>query len=201
MSFSSRVWCSWVRALLRVSRLTQVFILISAQFLVFVGLHRDKKIYSKREEKSFSMISVTNLVTIPPHGLLQHTTAAHHYTSDYNSHHSLHLRGTHSQLIALIIHCTDHTAAPHHPLYISFGLHLIHCEVLFSPVWHFQAVSLSVSLDCLYDSDRLLPAVWYPLCLPPAPTLALPLLLILPCLRYTCYCLWTLPVWPPLVYQ
>ncbi len=76
---------------------------------------------------------VTNLVAIPPHGLLHHTTAAHHSTSDYNSHHSLHLRRTHSQLIALIIHCTDHTA-PHHPLYISFGLHLIHCEVLFSPV-------------------------------------------------------------------
>ncbi len=82
---------------------------------------------------------VMNLVAIPQHGLLHHTTAAHHSTSDYNSHHSLHLRRTHSQLIALIIHCTDHTAAPHHPLYISFGLQLLHCEVLFSPVWHFRA--------------------------------------------------------------
>ncbi len=136
---------------------------------------------------------VTNLVAIPPHGLLHHTTAAHHSTSDYNSHHSLHWRRTHSQLIALIIHCTDHTAELNHPLYINFGHHLIHCEVLFSPVWHFQAFSLSllpcVYLNCLYDSDRLLPA----------PTFALPLLLILPCLRYTCCCLWTLPVWPPLV--
>ncbi len=38
------------------------------------------------------VIFVTNLVAIPPHGLLHHTTAAHHSTSDYNSHHSLHLR-------------------------------------------------------------------------------------------------------------
>jgi len=39
-------------------------------------------------------IFVTNppQVAIPPHGLLHHTTAAHHSTSDYNSHHSLHLR-------------------------------------------------------------------------------------------------------------
>ncbi len=43
-----------------------------------------------------------------------------------------------------------------------------------------------------------LPAFWYPLCLPPAPTIALPLLMILPCLRYTCSRYWTLPVWPPL---
>ncbi len=51
---------------------------------------------------------------------------------------------------------------------ISSTLPCIHCEVLFSPIWHFQAVSLSVFpcvyLDCLYDSDRLLPAFWP--CLP-----------------------------------
>ncbi len=98
----------------------------------------------------FIGLIVMNLVAIPPHGLLHHTTAAHHSTSDYNSHHSLHLRRTHSQLIALIIHCTDHTAAPHHPLYISFGPHLIHCEVLFSPVWHFpSSFPVFVSL-CLF---------------------------------------------------
>ncbi len=60
------------------------------------------------------------------------------------------------------------------------------------------------SLDCLLASARLLPvfftlpAFWYPLCLPPAPAIALPLLMILPCLRYTCSRYWTLPVWPPL---
>ncbi len=52
--------------------------------------------------------------------------------------------------------------------HISSTLPCTHCEVLFSPVWHFQAVSLSVFpcvyLDCLYDSDRLLPAFWP--CLP-----------------------------------
>ncbi len=32
-----------------------------------------------------------------------------------------------------------------------------------------------------------------------APTFALSLLLILPSLHYSCYCLWPLPVWPPLV--
>jgi len=57
-SLSSIVSFSWVRALLRVSRLSSVFILISGQFLVFLGLHRDEWIYSRREEKSFSMGSV-----------------------------------------------------------------------------------------------------------------------------------------------
>ncbi len=41
-SLSSIVSFSWVRALLRVSRLSSVFILISDQFLVFLGLHRDE---------------------------------------------------------------------------------------------------------------------------------------------------------------
>ncbi len=94
--------------------------------------------------------SVTNLVAIPPHGLLHHTTAAHQSTSDYNSHHSLHLRRTHSQLIALIIHCTDHTAAPHHPLYISFGLHLIHGEVFYNE----EAVSLEPNAALVINKRR-----------------------------------------------
>ncbi len=99
-----------------------------------------------------------------------------------------------------------HTCTSFTHTHISSTLPCTHCEVLFSPVWHFQAVSLCLPglpirlwpfAVCLLT----LPAVWYPLCLPPAPTFALPLLLILPCLRYTCYCLWTLPVWPSLVYQ
>ncbi len=74
----------------------------------------------------------------------------------------------------------------------------------------FWAFTLSVFpccyLDCSHDSDHLLPAfltlpaLWYHLCLPPAPTIALPLLMILPCLCFTCSRYWTLPVWPPLVY-
>ncbi len=58
-----------------------------------------------------------------------------------------------------IHHCTNHTAVTNHSfaLIVSPHLHLIHththisstlpcthCKVLFSPVWHFQAVSLSV---------------------------------------------------------
>ncbi len=73
-----------------------------------------------------------------------------------------------------------------------------HLPQVCSPVYY---------LDCFYDSDRLLPAFWpclpsfwYPLCLLPAPTIALPLLINLPCLRYTSSCYRTLPVWPPLVY-
>ncbi|XDV33753.1 hypothetical protein PO909_004044 [Leuciscus waleckii] len=42
VSFSCRESCSLVRALLRVSRLSSVFTLISDQFLVFLELHRDE---------------------------------------------------------------------------------------------------------------------------------------------------------------
>ncbi len=100
--------------------------------------------------------------------------------------------------------CTSFT----HP-HISSTLPYTRCEVLFCPGWHSERFPCilfpCVSLDCLYDSDHLLPAfltlpaLWYPLCLPPAPTFALSLLLILPSLHYSCYCLWPLPVWPPLV--
>ncbi len=94
--------------------------------------------------------------------------------------------------------------------FISLGLHLSHGEVLFSPVWHFRAFTPSV-FPCLLPGLFLrlwpfaaclltLPAFWYPLCLLPAPTIALPLLINLLCLRYTCSCYRTLPVWPPLVF-
>ncbi len=125
-----------------------------------------------------------------------------------------------------IHHCTNRKAVTNHSLalIVSPHLHLIHThthlsstllcthrKVLFSPVWHFWAVSPSVFpccyLDCSHDSDHLLPAFltlpawWYPLCLLPAPTIALPLSMILPCLCFTCSRYWTLPVWPPLFYQ
>ncbi len=123
-----------------------------------------------------------------------------------------------------IHHCTNHTAVTNHSLTLIVlpHLHLIHSltykqhtslHTLRSLVLHrltFWAFPLySVYLDChtLWPFAACLltlPAFRYPLCLPPTPTFALPLLLILPCLRDTCYCLWplpvlTLPVWPPLV--
>ncbi len=134
---------------------------------------------------------VTNLVAT------HHTTAAHHpWTTTpiihctYDTHIPIH-------------HCTNHTAVTNHSLtlIVSPHLHLIHThthiyisstlpcthrEVLFSPVWHFRAVSPSVFpccyLDCSHDSDHLLPALWYPLsaacpdhCIAPVDDSALPL--------------------------
>ncbi len=137
---------------------------------------------------------------------------------DYNSHHSLHY-DTHIS----IHHCTNYTAVTNQPWlschtctsfthpHISSTLPYTRCEVLFCPGWHSERFPCilfpCVYLDWLYDSDHLLPAfltmpaLWYPLCLPPASTFALSLLLILPCLRDTCYCLWPLPVWPCLVVE
>ncbi len=108
------------------------------------------------------------------------TSLAPHYSCtspmDCISHHSLHLRRTHSHPPLHQSHschqsliCPDclTTPAPHSHTHthISSTLPCKHCEVLFSPVWYFQAVSPEcVSLDCLYDSDHLLPAFWP--CLP-----------------------------------
>ncbi len=133
---------------------------------------------------------------------------------DYISHHALHSH-------IPIHHYTNHTAVTIHSLalIVSPHLHLIHSHTfkqhshmhsrLVLPrltFWAFPLYSVSLCLPGLpIYSDRLppafltLPALWYPFCLPPAPTFALPLLLILPCLRDTCYCLWPLPVWPSLV--
>ncbi len=135
---------------------------------------------------------------------------------DYISHHALHSH-------IPIHHYTNHTAVTIHSLALIVSPHLIHTHTfkqhshmhsprsLVFPGWHSERFPCilfpCVYLDCLYDSDHLLPAfltlpaLWYPLCLPPAPTFALSLLLILPCLRDTCYCLWPLPVWPCLVVQ
>ncbi len=97
--------------------------------------------------------SVTNLVAISPHGLLHHTTAAHHSTSDYNSHHSLHLRHTHSHPPLHQSHSCHQslmspdcltTPAPHSHTHISSTLPCTHREVLFSPVWHFRAFTPSI---------------------------------------------------------
>ncbi len=118
------------------------------------------------------------------------------------------LRHTH------IHHCTNYTAVTNlpwlschtctsftHP-HISSTLPYTRCEVLFCPGWHSERFPCFL-IPCVYldYSDRLLPALltlpacWYLLCLLPAPTFALSLLLILPSLHYSCYCLWPLPVW------
>ncbi len=153
--------------------------------------------------KGLCVTVVTNLVAS------HHTTAVHH-------------PWTTSPIIP-IHHYTNHTAVTIHSLalIVSPHLHLIHTHTfkqhsyMHSPrslvlprlsFWAFPLYSVSLCLPALpIYSDRLLPAfltlpaVWYPLCLLPAPSFALPLLLILPCLRDTCYCLWPLPVWPSLV--
>ncbi len=130
---------------------------------------------------------------------------------DYNSHHSLHSH--------IPIHqYTNYTAVTNQPWlschtctsfthpHISSTLPYTRGEVLFLPrltflsvfpvfcfpVFTWTAYILWPFAACLLT----LPALWYPLCLLPAPTFALPLLLILSCLRDTCYCLWPLPVWP-----
>ncbi len=149
-----------------------------------------------------------------PH-LLHHTTAAHHpWTASpiiYCTHTFPSTITPITQLspITYLSWLSPHLHLIHTHTHLSSTLPCRHCEVLFSPVWHFWAFSPSVFpycyLDCSHDSDHLLPAfltlpaLWYPLCLPPALTIALPLLMILPCLCLPCSLYWTLPVWPPLV--
>ncbi len=77
---------------------------------------------------------------------------------------------------------------------------LTQCEVLFSPVFWFPVFTWTAYLlwpfaACPFDPACLLISSLSAAC----PDLALSLLLILPCLRDTCYCLWPLPVWPSLV--
>ncbi len=57
--------------------------------------------------------------------------------------HGLHFPST-IALITQLSPITHYTTALRQTRFISFGLHLSHCEVLFSPVWHFRAFTLSV---------------------------------------------------------
>ncbi len=146
-----------------------------------------------------------NPVAISPHGLLHHTTAAHHSTSDYNSHHSLHLRHTHS----------------HPPLHQSHSCHqsLISPDCLTTPAPHShthtykQHTSMHSGRSlvlALADISERCQAYWLlSLCLTPdCPTLelwtwtwtwtcacdpdfCLVLFASLPCLWYSCFCLLT----------
>ncbi len=112
----------------------------------------------------FHHISCTTLQLHITHGLHFPSTIAPNHTAVTNHSFALivspHLHLIHTHTISSTLPCT-------------------HCEVLFSPVWHFQAVSLCLPglpirlwpfAVCLLT----LPAVWYPLCLPPARPLHCP---------------------------
>ncbi len=126
---------------------------------------RFQKVLNKRVP-----LIVANIVTNPVHEL----TPTHHIVScttlQLHITHGLHFPSTIALITQLspITHLHYHTAALRQACFISLGLHLSHCEVLFSPVWHFRAFNPSV-FHCLlpglfYNSDRLLPAFWP--CLP-----------------------------------
>ncbi len=135
--------------------------------------------------RSTQFPSVTNLVAT------HHATAAHH---PWTTTPIIHCTTTHTfpSTITPITQLSPITNQPWlschtctsftHP-HISSTLPYTRCKVLFCPGWHSERFPCilfpCVYLDCLYDSDHLLPAfltlpaLWYPLCLPPAPTFAL----------------------------
>ncbi len=120
-------------------------------------------------------------------GLWSYTRSPH-----WRWHHTafLHFPSTIALITQLspITHCTDYTAET---LFISLGLPLSHRRVLFRYCWYLWAVSLCECpvdyLDCLYSSDRLLPAFWIfslsaacaDLCIVPGYVSALPSLILL----------------------
>ncbi len=102
--------------------------------------------------------SVTNLVAIPPHGLLHHTTAAHHSTSDYNSHHSLHSQSP------LITPLHYHTAVT----YRSFALVVLpHLHLIHTPTYK-QHTSMHTLRSLVY------PHLTFPSVFPECVSLCLP---------------------------
>ncbi len=124
------------------------------------------------------------------------TTIAHHPRTTSPIMHCTHTFPSTITPITQLSPITHLPWLPHHTCtsfthsHISSTHTLTHCEVLFCSGWH------SERFPCILPglpthSDRLLPALltlpasWYLLCLLPAPTFALSLLLILPCLRYT----------------
>ncbi len=129
---------------------------------------------------------------------------------DYISHHALHSH-------IPVHHYTHHTAVTIHSLVliVSPHLHLIHSHTFkqhshmhslrslvfpWLTFWAFPLFSDSLYLlwpfaACPFDPACLLISSLSAAC----PDLALSLLLILSSLHYSCYYLWPLPVWPPLV--
>ncbi len=83
----------------------------------------------ERKGNQQEFANVTNLVALPTHCLLHHTTSARHPRTTFPITHCTDI----TQLIALITHCTHHTAdCTDHTLNISLGLPLSHCRVLFA---------------------------------------------------------------------
>ncbi len=143
-----------------------------------------------------------NPVAISPHGLLHHTTAAHHSTSDYNSHHSLHLRHTHSHPPLHQSHSCHQslispdcltTPAPHSHTHththISSILPCTQGEVLFLPWLTFLSVAKPTGYYlCVWPRTA---RPWNSEPVPVTPDFCLVLFASLPCLWYSCFCLLT----------
>ncbi len=134
-----------------------------------------------------------------PH-LLHHTTAAHHPRTAFPIHHCTNHTAVTNHSFALIVSPHLHLIHTHTHTHISSTLPCTHCEVLFSPVWHFQAFSLSVftctayttlAVCCLpFDpACRLissLPAACPDLCIAPVADSALPSLHLILSLNLAC---------------
>ncbi len=179
-----------------------------------------EKMAHLREERKGNQqefANVTNLVALPTHCLLHHTTSARHPQTTFPITHCTDI----TQLISLITHCTHHTADfTDHSLHSSHSwLHWSHTQYkpwtsslsLPSIVCHCQycrAASLCFPvdyLDRLHSSDCLLPAFW--------PCLSFDIISVCRLhrpLHCPCLCLSlayvtlitvdrTLPVWPPFV--
>ncbi len=125
--------------------------------------------------------------------LLHHTTAAHPPWTAFPIHHCTNHTAVTNHSFALIV--SPHLHLIHTHTHISSTLPCTHCEVLFSPVWHFQAVSLSV-FPCLLPGLPIrlissLSATCPDLCIAPVADSALPsfhllLSLNLACLTSSC---------------
>ncbi len=133
-----------------------------------------------------------NLVALPTHWRLHHTTTARHPRTTFPITHCTdvtQLIALITQLIALITNCTDHT------LYIGLGLPLSHCRVLFATaniaerfpyvfscwlpgpftlIWPFAACLLTLPVFWIFSLSAACPD----LCIVPVYVSALPTLLL-----------------------
>ncbi len=158
----------------------------------------------------YRFVVQSGIVTNPVHDL----TLAHHIdactTLLLHITHGLHFPSTIALITQLspITHCTDYTAESNQTLFISLELPLSHGWVLFCycrDCWVFSLCEFPVDyLDCLYSSDRLLPAyLTLPACfldILSVCRLHRPLHCPWLCISLAFVILvtvdWTLPVWP-----
>ncbi len=162
----------------------------------------------ERKGNQQEFANVTNLVALPTHWLLHHTTTARHPRTTFPITHCIDI----TQLIALITHCTHHTAdCTHHTADCTdHSLHSSHSWLHWSHTickpWTSSLSLPSIVCHCQYLRAfscwlpgpftliwpfaaclLTLPVFWYYLCLPPAPTFALSLFMSQPCLHYSYY--------------